>query len=114
MGYSDACCLARVEGMAEGYLRYPHVHDDQVVFVADDDLWLVNKQGGRASRLTSDRTKVRDPWISPDGARVAYASTAGGNFDAYVLDLESGERRRITWLADRCLLYTSPSPRDRG
>ena len=89
--------------MVAGYLRYPHIHDDQVVFVADDDLWLVNKHGGRASRLTSDRTKVRDPWISPDGARVAYASTAGGNFDAYVMDLESGKRLRITWLADRAL-----------
>lgn len=103
MEYSDACCLARVGGMAEGYLRYPHIHDDQVVFVADDDLWLVGKDGGRAARLTTDKTKVRDPWFSPNGKKVAFASTAGVLFDAYVVDLESGERQRLTWLADPTL-----------
>ena len=37
------------------YLRYPHLAGDRVVFVADDDVWVVDADGGRAERLTSDR-----------------------------------------------------------
>ena len=34
--------------MISGYLRYPHVNEDQVVLVADDDLWLTTISGGIA------------------------------------------------------------------
>ena len=47
--------------MFSGYLRYPHVNEDQVVFVADDDLWLTTVLGGRAHRLTSEHIPVRSP-----------------------------------------------------
>ena len=52
--------------MTESYLRYPHIWGDDIVFVADDDLWLVPTAGGRASRLTSERSPVRHPRFSPD------------------------------------------------
>ena len=37
-----------------GYLRFPHIHDDLLAFVAEDDVWLAPADGGRAWRLTSD------------------------------------------------------------
>ena len=83
--------------MTESYLRYPHVHGDDIAFVADDDLWLVPVLGGRASRLTSERTPVRHPRFSPDGSRLAYTKLTGGVPEVYVLDLVSGEVRQITW-----------------
>ncbi len=84
--------------MTSGYLRYPHVHGNQVVFVADDDLWLTTVSGGRAHRLTSDRLPARSPRFSPSGRQVAYVAGEVGNQDLYVVDLNGG-RRRLTWLS---------------
>ncbi len=91
--------------MASGYLRYPHVHGDQVVFVADDDLWLTRTSGGRACRATAERTPVRSPRFSPDGTKVAYVLGEPGNQDLWVLDLEGG-RRRLTWLSAHRMLVS--------
>ena len=45
--------------MTSGYLRYPHIHGDQVVFVADDDLWLTTVADiwMTGSHVTKDRDK---------------------------------------------------------
>lgn len=84
--------------MSSGYLRYPDVHQDRVVFVADDDLWLVPLTGGRATRLTTDHVPARNPRFSPDGSKVAWSSTAAQRPEVHVLDLATGEQRRLTWL----------------
>ncbi|MDO5737133.1 MAG: PDZ domain-containing protein [Propionibacteriaceae bacterium] len=91
--------------MTRGYLRYPHVHDDQLVFVADDDLWLSTVQGGRAHRLTADGCPPRSPRFSPDGARIAFISGVHGGLDLYVVDLDGG-RRRLTWVGARRMLVS--------
>ena len=84
--------------MNSGYLRYPHVNKDQVVFVADDDLWLTTVSGGRAYRLTSEHTVVRSPRFSPSGDQVAFVAGAPGNQDLHVIALDGG-RHRLTWLS---------------
>ena len=84
------------------YLRYPHLHGTDVVFVADDDLWLASLDGGRASRLTFGEVAARSPRFSPDGSRVAFVSASGGGNDAYVVDLD-GTTTRLTWLSARRL-----------
>lgn len=43
---------------SQGYVRYPAIHQDRIVFVSEDDLWLVSSEGGRAERLTADRKSV--------------------------------------------------------
>ncbi len=86
--------------MTSGYLRYPHVHDQQLVFVADDDLWLGNLAGGRAHRLTSHQAPPRSPRFSPSGTQVAYVSSVHGGWDLHVVDLAGGEHR-LTWLGSR-------------
>lgn len=84
--------------MSHGYRRYPHVHDSQVVFVADDDLWLGETAGGVAARLTRGEDTPRSPRFSPDGQQIAYVATTNGGFDLYVADV-SGGSRRLTWLS---------------
>ncbi|MET1007344.1 MAG: S41 family peptidase [Propionibacteriaceae bacterium] len=83
--------------MPVGYLRYPDVRDDLVTFCAADDLWLAPLSGGRAWRLTSDETPVRDPHFSPDGRRVAWTSSRDGHWEVLVLTLEAGEASRLTY-----------------
>lgn len=84
--------------MTLGYRRYPHLSGNQVVFVADDDLWLGETSGGIAYRLTRGEDAPRSPRFSPDGKHVAYAASTNGGFDAYVTDLD-GTVRRLTWLS---------------
>ncbi|TQL51478.1 tricorn protease [Ornithinicoccus hortensis] len=79
------------------YLRYPHIHQDQVTFVAADDIWLAPTTGGRAWRLTSDRAPVQQPRFSPDGAHIAFVSRRDGHPEVMVVDLADGSVRRLTW-----------------
>ncbi|WP_040160456.1 S41 family peptidase [Mobilicoccus massiliensis] len=93
--------------MTEGYLRYPHLHGDTIVAVADDDLWLVPTEGGRASRLTADHEPCTFPFFSPDGSRIAYSSVRDGDWEVFVLDRSAGTAERLTW-------WGRPTTRVRG
>ncbi|MFL6028291.1 MAG: S41 family peptidase [Friedmanniella sp.] len=79
------------------YLRYPHLRGDLVTFVAADDVWLAPAEGGRAWRLTDDQVPAKNPRFSPDGRSIAWTSTRDGHSEAYVLDLDGGAPRRLTW-----------------
>jgi tricorn protease len=83
--------------MPVGYLRFPDVHDDLVTFCAADDLWLAPFAGGRAWRLTSDESPVRDAKFSPDGTRVAWTSSRDGHWEVMVLALDEGATSRLTY-----------------
>ena len=83
--------------MPPSFLRSPHVSGSRVVFVADDDVWSVDVHGGPASRLTSDRAPVLRPRLSPDGRRVAWTSRRDGQPEVYVVDVDGGAPRRLTW-----------------
>src|SRR6202050_1038172 len=52
-----------------GYLRYPHIHGDLLVFVAEDDVWLAPAEGGRAWKLSADSAEASYPLFSRDGSR---------------------------------------------
>ena len=91
--------------MADGYLRFPHVHGDLVTFVAEDDAWLAPVAGGRAWRLSADRSVVRYPYFAPDGSSVAWTSTRDGSPEVYVAPVDGGDGRRLTyWGSDRTLV----------
>ncbi|MBL0887075.1 S41 family peptidase [Myceligenerans indicum] len=83
--------------MSRPYLRFPHLHEDLVTFVADDDVWLAPVAGGRAWRLTSDHVPCSTPRTAPDGSRIAYVSHRDGHPEVYVVDLDGGAPRRLTW-----------------
>ncbi len=88
--------------VTDSYLRFPDIRDDQVVFVADDDLWLTTTDGGRAHRITTERRPVRSPRLSPDGAHVAWTALHGSLNEVYVSDLTGGGSRQLTfWGQDR-------------
>ncbi|MHB9861124.1 S41 family peptidase [Streptomyces sp. YIM S03343] len=80
------------------YLRLPHISGDRLCFVAEDDLWLTELDGsGRAWRITADRTKLGHPRFSPDGGTIAYTSWRSLDPELYLVPVEGGESRELTY-----------------
>lgn len=80
------------------YLRLPHLQDDLLCFVAEDDLWLAPLDGAdRAWRLTADRTKLGHPRFSPDGRHIAYTSWRTLDPEVHLVPVDGGPGRRLTY-----------------
>ncbi|MFF5650427.1 S41 family peptidase [Streptomyces collinus] len=79
------------------YLRLPHLHDDLLCFVAEDDLWLAPLDTpGRAWRLTVDRTKLGHPRFSPDGRHLACTSWRSLVPEVHVVPVDGGPGRQVS------------------
>jgi tricorn protease len=84
-----------------GYLRFPHLHDDLLAFVAEDDVWLAPADGGRAWRLTSDGGQASHPRFAPDGATIAWTSWRDGGIpEVYTAETDGGAAVRRTYWGD--------------
>lgn len=89
----------------QGYYLYPTIYKNQIVFVSDDDLWTVQKEGGRAERLTTGLIQSSSPVFSPDGQFIAFAGTQEGHSELYVMNAKGGEYKRLTFLGDQVRVY---------
>jgi tricorn protease len=78
-------------------LRSPTVSATHIAFAYANNVWIVERAGGAARRLTSAPGESANPKLSPDGKWVAYSSELGGNMDVYVVPAAGGEPRRLTW-----------------
>lgn len=78
-------------------LREPTVSDTKIAFVYANDLWIVDRNGGDALRLTSNIGAETDPHFSPDGSMIAFTGQYDGNQDVYVVPSEGGEPLRLTY-----------------
>ena len=85
---------------SSGYLRYPHIHGDLLVFVSEDDVWLAPADGGRAWRLSADSAQVSYPRFSRDGTRIAWTSWRDGNPEVYTADPDGSDAGRLTYWSD--------------
>ena len=79
-------------------LRYPDVHGTTVVFAYAGDLWLAPVDGSElARRLTTHPGLELYPRFSPDGRQVAFAGQYRGDEQVYVIDIDGGEPRQLTY-----------------
>jgi len=88
-------CLAFAQGTM--LLRQPAISDTHIAFVYANDLWIVDKNGGDAKRLTSNIGGETSPHFSPDGSMIAFSGQYDGNQDVYVIPSMGGEPKRLTW-----------------
>lgn len=78
-------------------LRFPAVRENTIVFTYASDLWVGDLKTGSSRRLTSHSANERRASISPDGKLVAFLASYDGDLDVYVMPLEGGEPKRITY-----------------
>jgi tricorn protease len=86
-----------------GYVRYPTIADDRIVFAGEDDLWIVGTEGGIARRLTTAYAECTLPRLSPDGSRLAFVGRDEGHPEISIMDAEGGPATRITHLGSEAL-----------
>ncbi len=94
-----ALSLCAVDLSAQGtrLLRQPTISDQSIVFVYANDLWIVDRNGGKANRLTSNAGGETSPHFSKDGKMIAFTGQYDGNADVYVIPATGGEPQRLTW-----------------
>ncbi len=78
-------------------LRQPTISEESIVFVYANDLWKVERTGGDAIRLTSNKGEESNPHFSLDEKWIAFSAQYGGNTDVYVIPAEGGSPKRLTW-----------------
>ena len=78
-------------------LRQPSVSQRHIAFAYANNIWIVERSGGQARRLTSFQGASSQPKLSPDGRTVAFTGTYSGNADVYTVPVDGGEPARLTW-----------------
>ncbi len=78
-------------------LRMPTVSATQIAFAYANNIWVVERAGGAARRITSFQGQTGNPHFSPDGKWIAFSASYAGNEDVYVVASEGGEPKRLTW-----------------
>jgi len=82
-------------------LRQPDVSATEIAFVYGGDIWIVDKEGGVASRLSTPKGEESFPRFSPDGVSIAFTGNYDGNSDIYVMPVGGGLPTRLTHHPDR-------------
>jgi tricorn protease len=91
------CAAAMAAGVP--YLTQPALCPTrpEIAFVSGGDIWVVSAKGGEAHLLVSHPADESRPLYSPDGNRLAFISTRTGGGDIYVLNLPTGDLKRLTY-----------------
>lgn len=94
----------------------------EIAFASGGDIWTVNASGGEARLLISHPATESRPLYSPNGKFLAFQSTRTGGSDIYILNLQEGDLKRLTfgdapdelnaWSADSKQLYFSAADKD--
>ena len=92
-----AVITARVTAQGTRLLRQPSLSATQLAFEYGGDIWVTDKQGGEARRITSTAAVESDPHFSPDGHWIAFTSNRSGIAAVYVVPTEGGIPTRLTW-----------------
>jgi tricorn protease len=78
-------------------LQHPTLSATQIAFAFAGDLWIVPREGGVATRLTTGAGIESNPVFSPDGKDIAFSGEYDGNVDVYIIPAIGGTPRRLTY-----------------
>jgi len=80
-------------------LRFPAIHDNQIVFTYAGDLYTVSDQGGIARKITNHDGYEMFARFSPDGEQLAFTAQYDGNTEVYLMPAHGGVPKRLTYTA---------------
>ena len=97
-----ACIIAlffsiTIYSQQKGYYRTPAINGNTIIFTAEGDLWKYDMSNGFTSRLTTDKGLEINPCISPDGKWVVFTGQYEGASELYLMDINGGVPKRITY-----------------
>jgi tricorn protease len=87
---------ARAQDPAPLLLRDPSISQTQIVFSFAGSLYIADRDGGDARRLTTGGHE-HSPHFSPDGSLIAFTGDYDGTRAVYVVPAEGGVPRRLTY-----------------
>ena len=87
-----------------GYLSSPALSENHLAFVCEDALWIVERGGKVARRLTSGAEIVRNPCFSADGTQFLFESVFEGIHQIYTVAVAGGVPSRVTHAAVPCFI----------
>ena len=88
---------AAPNGAPTKLLRSPAISGTHIAFAYANNIWIVERAGGTARRLTSFHGQTSGPQFSPDGSTIAFTGQYAGNTDVYTVPADGGEPKRLTW-----------------
>ncbi|QZT36918.1 PDZ domain-containing protein [Halosquirtibacter xylanolyticus] len=78
-------------------MRFPDIHQNQVVFSYAGNLYTVDSSGGTARQLTSDIGYEMFAHFSPTGKQIAFTAQYDGNTEVYLMNADGGVPQRLTF-----------------
>ena len=78
-------------------LSQPAISQTHIAFAYANDLWVANIDGKGVRRLTSAQGSESNPVFSPEGKLIAFNGEYDGNVDVFVVPVEGGVPKRLTW-----------------
>jgi tricorn protease len=90
--------LVSASAGSNGYLKFPAISGNTIVFTCEGDLWTVPAGGGVATRITQAEGLEYMAKFSPDGRHIAFTGEydKGGN-DVYLIPSTGGTPQRLTY-----------------
>ncbi len=88
--FAALCPLAVTAQSSHPLLQRPAFNGNLIAFSYAGDLWTVDRNGGRAARLTTGTGIETDPVFSPDGRMIAFTGEYDGNTDVFVVPATGG------------------------
>ena len=77
------------------------LNQSHIAFTYAGKIWLVERNGGAARRLTTTPNEETSPVFSPDGTRIAFSRSNGNDWDVFVAAADgSGEAVRVTMMPE--------------
>ena len=90
------------------------INQSHIAFTYAGKIWLVERAGGTAKRLTNTPNEETSPVFSPDGRRIAFSRSNGNDWDVFIAQADgSGEPTRVTMMPeDDFVTAWSPDGKD--
>ncbi|MEO6134089.1 MAG: S41 family peptidase [Ginsengibacter sp.] len=81
------------------FTSYPTLTPDghEVIFSYDGNLWSSSIDGSNCNRITAMQGSAIRPRVSPNGKWIAFSNSQFGNQDIYVMPVNGGDIKRLTF-----------------